>query len=56
MPRNTTDVVLTIKVEAEHVLQLEGAAPDLGRGWQAVVEDDLAAVGLILDVALGPGD
>ena len=48
-------VVFAVKIEPEHVLQLEGSAPDLGRGRQAIIETNDLQVGIVLDISGGLG-
>ena len=48
------DVELAVEVEARQVADLRGQAGDLCRRGQAVVEDDLLRVQLVLHVARRP--
>ena len=54
LPELVVDIVLGVHLKARPIADLKAETEDLGRGRQAVVEDDPVLIGIVLDITLGP--
>ena len=52
LPELVVDIVLAIHPKTRPIADLKTKAEDLGRGRQAVVEDDPPLIGVVLDIAV----